>query len=99
MSDKVSAHCETTKNRADGTVGALCGSEFVTQKFITWMKKQAGNFAAKCEELGLSEVACIRRAAHEFESIKRDFADPDVEDEYVKIRGNTGARWDLKLTR
>ena len=33
--------------------GALCGSEFVNQNFIAWLKKSVANFDAKCAALGL----------------------------------------------
>ena len=86
--------------------GALCGSEFVNQNFIAWLKKQAGTkaemFEAKCKELGLTSTACIKQASASFEGIKTSFSVTGADSEWVTIRGAQGAKtkaWDLELTR
>ena len=40
--------------------GALCGSEFVNQHFIIWLKKHPDGFKEMCEALRLTETACIK---------------------------------------
>lgn len=87
---------------ANRTIGALCGSEFVNQNFITWLKVEAGNFKSKCRQLGLTPTACIKQASATFENIKVSFTEPTDESEFVPIRGAQHSMlkvWDVELTR
>lgn len=87
--------------------GALCGSEFVNERFREWLKEQARRetktFKAMCEQLGISETTCLKAASDEFESIKRDFTVSEGgSSEHITLRGAQGAarpRWELDLTR
>ena len=82
--------------------GALCGSEFVNQHFISWFKEQAGDFQAKCKALGLTPTACIKQASASFEDIKKKFTGPKARFEFVVIHGHQGAAetiWKVTLSR
>ena len=82
-------------------IGALCGSEFVNQHFISWLKEEAGDFEAKSKALGLTPTACIKQASAAFEDVKHKFAGPKNRLEFVVIHGNQGAAdtiWNVKLS-
>ena len=86
----------------DSCTGALCGSEFVNQQFIDWLKKHPDGFKAQCRVLGLTPAACIAKAAREFEGKKLEFSVPGADPQDIVIRGAQGAmkkKWIIEITR
>lgn len=84
------------------TLGQLCGSEFVNQNFIGWLKRnKAGDFNTMCKDLGLSETACMKQASNQFQTYKETFSVVADDKQWVTIRGAQGARkemWAIPLT-
>ena len=84
-------------------IGALCGSEYVNIEFAKWLKNgNAGDFGAKCEALGISQVACLREACAQFERIKLEFWSGDKRNKKIHLDGKDDAElwsWVIKLTK
>lgn len=83
------------------TEGALCGSEFVNQQFLAWLKNKCVNFEAKCKRLGLSAIECLTTASDQFEVLKQRFSLPDTELKWIYIRGRQGAKdsvWEVDIS-
>ena len=91
-----SMHLDTTLTEY---LGALCGSEFVNQHFLTWFKKEAGDFNKKCKELGLAPTACIKQASARFEDIKQEFTVVEADPVTLTIQGADRKLWNVRITR
>ena len=69
-------------------IGALCGSEFVNQNFIKWLKQHPDGFQAQCTRLGITETTCIKRAATAFEEVKVRFTSANNIPGWVLVQGS-----------
>lgn len=74
--------------------GALCGSEFVNVDFRALAKERAKetsqSFKAKCRELGLSQVSCLKQLSDRFEEAKLAFTGPGSRTAFINVEGPQG---------
>ncbi|KAK3673844.1 hypothetical protein LTR78_006399 [Recurvomyces mirabilis] len=82
--------------------GALCGSVWVTEKFLAWLKNQApSGWQSLCNKLGLSDALAVAQATSAFDTHKQNFGPHDTQDVFITLRGVAGAKmelWDKRIT-